>query len=68
MLSFATDCRYNSSGVTEALVSAFGDTQSMFEQSCGGAKVAVVAATIEDASTCIFTNYNGPERRSQECG
>jgi hypothetical protein len=68
LFSFVTDSKYDSSGITEALVSAFGETHSMFEQPCGGAKVAVVAATIEDATTCIFTNYNGPEKRPQDCG
>jgi hypothetical protein len=68
VLSFATDSRYNSSGITQALVSAFGDEKPLFESSCGGAKVAVVAATTEESSTCIFTNYNGPQERSPKCG
>jgi hypothetical protein len=68
VLSFATDSRYNSSGITQALVSAFGDEKALFESSCGGAKVAVVAATTEESSTCIFTNYNGPQERSPKCG
>jgi hypothetical protein len=40
----------------------------MFEVSAGGTKLAVLATTTEDSSTCIFTNYNGPETRSPHCG
>jgi len=32
------------------------------------AKVGVIAATIGNASPVIFTNYNGPGARKEECG
>ncbi|KAH8787540.1 acyl transferase/acyl hydrolase/lysophospholipase, partial [Hyaloscypha sp. PMI_1271] len=66
--SFATDSRYSSSGVNRALKSAFGDISSVFQSPCGGTKVAVVATTTNDTSTCLFTNYNGPESRSSSSG
>jgi hypothetical protein len=68
LFSFATDSRYSSTGITKALISAFGEKSPLFESSGGGTKVAVVATTTDDSSTCIFTNYNGPEKRSQDCG
>jgi hypothetical protein len=64
LLSLVMDSRYSSAGITEALKLAFGDESSLFGSSTGGTKVAVVATTTEDSSTCIFTNYNGPEKRS----
>jgi hypothetical protein len=68
VISFSTDSRYSSAGITKALVSAFGEERRLFESLCGGAKVAVVATTTKDSSTCIFTNYNGPKKRGIECG
>jgi len=67
-LSIATDSRYSSAGITKALKSAFGNDTSLFKSGSGGAKVAVVATTTNDSSTCIFTNYNGQEERSVKCG
>ncbi|PVH69797.1 hypothetical protein DL98DRAFT_598335 [Cadophora sp. DSE1049] len=61
LLSLISDSRYGSSGITKALKSVFRDDVSLFENTAGGAKVAVVGTTTENSSTCIFTNYNGPE-------
>lgn len=68
LLSLVTDSRYCSAGITKALKLAFGDNSSLFGSVTGGTKVVVVATTAEDSSTCIFTNYNGPEKRPQDCG
>ena len=68
ILSFVTDSRYSSTGITSALKSAFGENRPFFESSAAGTKVAVVATTTQDSSTCIFTNYNGPGSRSSESG
>jgi hypothetical protein len=35
----------------------------MFKQPYNKAKVAIVIAIIKDVITCIFTNYNKPEKR-----
>jgi len=40
----------------------------LFNNNAGGAKVAIVGTTTEDSSTCIFTNYNGPETRPDQAG
>jgi hypothetical protein len=68
LISFTTDSRYPSLGIEQALKAAFGDTQKFFENSGGGTKVAIVASTTRTSSTCIIANYNGQEKRSQECG
>jgi hypothetical protein len=68
LMSLATDSRYSSTGITNALTSAFGNDRPLFESSAAGTKVAVVATTTKDSSTCLFTNYNGPRHRSDDCG
>ncbi|TVY13661.1 Calcium-independent phospholipase A2-gamma [Lachnellula arida] len=68
LLSFATDSRYGSAGINAALKTAFGSDSYLFNSETGGTKVAIVATTTEDSSTCIFTNYNMAEDRSQDCG
>lgn len=68
VLSLVTDSRYSSTGITEALKSNFGDKTPLFGSPTGATKIAIVATTTEDSSTCIFTNYNGPEIRPQNCG
>ena len=69
LLSFATDSRYSSAGIENALKLAYGDSSSsFFESGGGGAKVAIVGTTTDDSSTCIFTNYNGPGKRAEDCG
>ncbi|CZR55716.1 uncharacterized protein PAC_05604 [Phialocephala subalpina] len=68
LVSCATDSRYSSTGINEALTEAFGSEFALFDASCGGTKVAVVATTTDNTSTCIFSNYNGPEKRAKDCG
>ncbi|RDL41162.1 Uncharacterized protein BP5553_01141 [Venustampulla echinocandica] len=68
LLSFTTDSRYSSTGINNALKSAFGDNSPFFGGFSGGTKVAIVASTTHDSSTCILANYNGQGRRSQDCG
>ncbi|KAG0649360.1 Calcium-independent phospholipase A2-gamma [Hyphodiscus hymeniophilus] len=68
IIAFVRDSRYSSTGITRALTSAFGDTSRLFDAPAGGAKIAVVATTTKDSATCIFTNYNGPGKRTADCG
>lgn len=67
--ALVTDSKYSSKGINTALKSAFGETSSLFGSSGGkGTKVAIVATTTDEATTCVFANYNGPETRSKDCG
>jgi hypothetical protein len=68
LLSFATDSRYSSTGIDSALRAAYPQDRPFFHSGGGGCNVAVVATTTEDSSTCIFTNYNGPKERFNDCG
>jgi len=67
-LSITTDSRYSSAGIIKALKAAYPGNDTFFESTGGGCKVAIVATKTEDASTCLFTNYNGPAKRSPDCG
>lgn len=52
------------------LKACFGVTRRMFGTSTpvSGMKVGVTATTISDASSFIFSNYNGSGIRKKECG
>ncbi|TVY92352.1 Calcium-independent phospholipase A2-gamma [Lachnellula willkommii] len=68
ILAIATDSKYSSTGINTALQAAFGEAGPFFGSSSGGTKVAIVATTTDDSTTCVFANYNGPENRSKDCG
>ncbi|KAJ8067019.1 hypothetical protein OCU04_004399 [Sclerotinia nivalis] len=67
ILSIAADSRYSSANINNALQKTFGMDSSLFEAD-SGVKIGVIATTTDDCSTCIFTNYNGQETRSESCG
>ncbi len=48
----------------------FGETRRMFDtsSSVSGMKVGVTATTISDASSFVFSNYNGLGVRNKESG
>lgn len=52
------------------LKNCFGLTRRMFDApiSTSGIKVGVTASTISDASSFVFSNYNGLGTRTKECG
>ncbi|KAH8807070.1 hypothetical protein F5884DRAFT_675774 [Xylogone sp. PMI_703] len=68
VLSIVTDSRYSSAGITTAVKLAYGADSSLFQSTCGSTKVGITATTIEDATTCIFTNYNRPNLGENDCG
>jgi hypothetical protein len=62
-------CDYK--GLEAALIDQFGATKRMFDhrsQMTSGTRVAVTAANINEASSFIFSNYNGEGRRTKDCG
>ena len=67
IFSLVGDRMYNSPRITKALTTAFGGRSLLFEVLARGTKVTVISTT-EDSSTCLFTNYNGPQTRSTNCG
>ncbi|PWW72455.1 hypothetical protein C7212DRAFT_348182 [Tuber magnatum] len=67
----SSDSRYKARGLENALQEAFGTSGNLFGHSINytsRTKVAVMATTTEDTSACLFTNYNGPGTRSDQCG
>lgn len=55
----------------ECLLKAiYGDETRLFDidHNMSGTKVAVTATTISNASTYIFSNYNGAQERNKTCG
>ncbi|KAK6428218.1 hypothetical protein LTR95_015640 [Oleoguttula sp. CCFEE 5521] len=64
-VSYLRDCQYNSSAIEESFQSAFGKDVQLFNPPLPyDTKVAITTATAKDTSTCIFSNYTGPERPS----
>jgi hypothetical protein len=58
-----TSNQLSSSTINSNLKSIFGKDKTLFECSGNGTKIAVTATRSKDSSTCIFSNYNGPEKR-----
>ena len=66
-----SDGFYDYKGLEAALIDQFGGTKRMFDYRplmISGTKVAVTAANINEASSFIFTNYNGEGTRTRDCG
>ncbi|KAL6716956.1 hypothetical protein ACLMJK_004869 [Lecanora helva] len=66
-----SDGCYDVGALEASLKDVFGDDQRMFDINRSGpssTKVAVTATTLSDASTYIFSNYNGVGTRGRECG
>jgi hypothetical protein len=68
---FLADGHYDTQLLDNLLRNSFGPSLRMFgtkSSLLSGNKIAVTATTISNASPCIFTNYNGPEFRSDDLG
>ena len=62
---------YLAENIEMPLKQAFGSNKSILDQSYTtsiGARIGVIAITIQDSSLYIFTNYNGVGKRSQNLG
>ncbi|KAE9568008.1 hypothetical protein CGMCC3_g15850 [Colletotrichum fructicola] len=60
------DSRYPSHHIEQALRDMFGSDRSIADYSAAdemGVMVGMTVATVQDASACIFTNYNGAGQR-----
>ena len=64
------DGYYNVTALEDCLKETFGTQQRMldFSDVTSGTKVAVTASNISDASTYVFSNYNGTGTRHSDCG
>jgi len=64
------DGHYDANALEDCLKDNLGVDDRMFGYQHGihATKVGVIAATIGNASPVIFTNYNGPGARKEECG
>ncbi|KAL9077890.1 MAG: hypothetical protein Q9157_003189 [Trypethelium eluteriae] len=66
-----SDGCYDATTLETCLKETFGDSQRMFDSfkfTSSGAKVAVTATSISDASSFLFTNYNPSGTRNRDCG
>jgi len=71
LISFIADGRYSAENLEKALQETFGSYRSILDCSkatATGTRIGVPVTTIDDASTCIFTNYNGIGSRPADCG
>ena len=68
--SFMSDGYYSIEALEDCLQESFGHHRKMFDTPLNKchAKVAITASNIGDASTFIFSNYNGVEDRGAKCG
>ena len=64
------DGHYDADALENCLKEYLGTDDRMFgyQPRILSTKVGVIAATIGNASPVIFTNYNGPSARKEECG
>ena len=66
-----TDGHYDGQTLEQLLQQNFGRDTLMFSVDhplISGTKVAVTVTAVTDASACIFSNYNGPENRTEDRG
>ena len=68
--SFLADGYYNIQSLEDSLKESFGHDRRMFDTPLldSGTRVAVTASDIADASTFMFSNYNGLDDRKSKCG
>ena len=68
--SILSDGYYNIQSLEDILRESFGHDRRMFDTPLldSGTRVAVTASDIADASTFIFSNYNGLDDRKSKCG
>jgi len=64
------DGHYDANALEDCLKEYLGIDDRMFGYQPGilATKVGIIAATIGNASPVIFTNYNGPGAKKEECG
>ncbi|OHE90234.1 hypothetical protein CORC01_14468 [Colletotrichum orchidophilum] len=65
------DSRYPSQHIEKALRDMFGSDRGIADYSAAdtmGAMVGMTVATVQDASACIFTSYNGEGHRAGDRG
>lgn len=66
-----SDGCYDVTALESSLKKIFGDDRKVFDidrYGVSGQKIAVTATTLSDASTYIFSNYNGMGTRDRGCG
>lgn len=71
LVSFFADGRYAAENLEAALQETFGNDKSILDCSkatATGTRIRLPVTTIDDASTCVFTNYNGVGVRPPDCG
>jgi hypothetical protein len=69
--SYFFDGRYSADNLEAALQEVFGNNRSLIDFSratAAGTRVGFPVTTIQDTSTCVFTNYNGIGKRPEGCG
>ncbi len=71
IVSFFADGRYPAENLEVALQETFGSDRSILDCSkatATGTRIGLPVTTIDDASTCVFMNYNGIGTRPLDCG
>jgi len=66
-----SDGCYDVALLETSLKEIFGEDRRLFDVDrfgVSGQKIAVTATTLSDASTYLFSNYNGTEKRDKGCG
>jgi len=63
------DGHYDANALEDCLKEYLRIDDCMFDYQSGilATKVGIIAATIDNASSMIFINYNGPDARKEEC-
>ena len=59
LVSYITDCKYDSAGIEAALKMSFGEDVKLFNPLKQDTKVAVTSTTARESMPCLFANYNG---------
>jgi hypothetical protein len=70
-VSIFTDCVYPAENINSALKTAFGCEQGLLElpqTAALGIRVGIPVATVRGSSLCLFTSYNGTDRRKGDLG
>ncbi|KAF7894677.1 uncharacterized protein EAF01_010127 [Botrytis porri] len=71
LISYFADGCYSAEHLEAILQEEFGRERSILDCSnatATGTRIGIPVTTIQDTSTCIFTNYNAIGTRSEKCG
>ncbi|CCD42661.1 similar to patatin-like phospholipase [Botrytis cinerea T4] len=71
LISYFADGCYSADYLEEILQEEFGKERSILDCSnatATGTRIGIPVTTIQDATTCIFTNYNAVGTRPLKCG